>query len=159
MESLYNYRIKKIYHYDNLGKESVSYHPQRKMPIIGWVYFYDVKSYLPKGREWFGLLLFLGSIFGPAAFIMSFASSGTPTLTFSLPLFLFALSANIIFFSFIYIRAWKQPVRYDYDYKEETPRNLIKARYEYRSTQKKKKGEIIELSITIERRRKLENLK
>jgi hypothetical protein len=156
---LYNYRIKKIFNYDKYGGTSIKYHAQRKVKFMGWVYFDSVNSMLPNLEHPFmGLIYIIVSIISLTAILIGslevliVGESGWPIFIWSTVIFML--------FNLIFATLWYK-ITYFTNYTNNNQahiESLIKSRAIFVTSMKKKNYEIIELSLSVERKRKLEKL-
>lgn len=144
VNELKNYRIKKRWRYDDDNVEY--YYAQRRIPFFGWIYF----DYERSG---------LSSITGPAVmvgmslififvnFLASYASNTIEHLVYSTPaLLLLALIGLILWMKIPY--GGKTDIN--------KIKELIDKRIRYRN--RKHGSDIIEVSIKVERAKKLKNI-
>lgn len=150
------YRIKKHYHFDSDGKSEEIFYCQRKIPILNWVYFQSMSN-LPMSRSWFGVMTLIMFVVVIILFISTLLIIKKPEDHSNFALFYFSIIYTIIFLICVPI-AYKTIGFSGYGEKsEQAAKDLIQRRIDYR-LKRKAKAEIIEVSITVERARKLEHI-
>lgn len=164
---LYKYRIKKLYKYNSYGGETEKFYTQRKIPFLGWVYFPGspkvVSPFDWEDRENYGIWYWIiTSVLGAGMITLALvclfsAKTWTPLQGTLLSLYIVSgafLLSQILFFYFGYKCAFSPRDS------EQRARERIYKRAEYwQKIRRRRRYEIIEVSLKNERKRKLEKIK